>query len=213
MARSNWEPRSQSGAQSVRSLEVTMAAGATVIFDTKNAGWEFGPVGWDITTAAGATLTCFGSNRAVPDNDSWIPCAKPNDTIRPNKSLQDYEVAPVAWLRYVCEGGTAQINISYFGTIQHYLSTVGPTLTITDSSVSIESDATFELDVTHYIDSNQPNLTYQATTSDASVFTATIDSTIVTITPVAAGTANLNITGTNIAGGATTVAIEVIVEA
>ena len=65
MARSNWEPRSQSGAQSVRSLEVTMVAGATVIFDTKNAGWEFGPVGWDITTAAGATLTCFGSNRAV----------------------------------------------------------------------------------------------------------------------------------------------------
>ncbi|MCY4259092.1 MAG: hypothetical protein OXC91_02350 [Rhodobacteraceae bacterium] len=180
--------------------------------DIRSCGWSAHAPGWTLTTDDSATATLFGSNVESPGDDDWIPSAT-NDTVKPGEQIQDVEAGPVAWLRFASEGGVSTLNFAYLGDVKSYLSNVGPVLSLTESALSIPNDIPYDLSVHDFLDSDQANLVFAISTSDSGVFTVLTIGDTTTITPRNPGTANLLILGTNIAGGSTSVQIEVTVEA
>ena len=212
MSRSNWTPGIETTAHPIRLLSAAIPAGGQALLDIRSCGWSAHPPGWTLTTDDSATATLFGSNVESPGDDDWIPSAT-NDTVKPGEQIQDVEAGPVAWLRFASEGGVSTLNFAYLGDVELYVSNVGPTLSLSESSIAIPDNSPFQFSPYDYLDSNEKNLTFAISTSDSGVFTVLTIGDTTTITPRNPGTANLLILGTNIAGGSTSVQIEVTVEA
>jgi len=212
VTRSNWKPDSQFGAQAIQSLEIAIPDGETVVLNLQNGGWEYADLAWDAATDNSATLRLAGSNKKTPGDNDWVD-HNTNDRIGPNKQISDRECAPFCWLRLQSTGGDSSFNMGYFGVVETFSSETGPTLSLTESAISIPNGQNFELPIYDYLDSDQSNPTFSGTSGDGAVFTSSTTGDVITITPVAPGTANLSISAANIAGGTSAVTIAVTVEA